>query len=84
VFAADRLRATLGTLLSQGCCFVHWRRRRRRRGEEDDERDEDDEEEFYIAEIKSQVEYKDGLGRWEDLCTPCVWRCGKRGKPYID
>jgi hypothetical protein len=60
------------------------KKKKKKKREDDDERDEDDEEEFYIAEIKSQVEYKDGWGRWEDLCTPCVWRCGKRGKPYID
>jgi hypothetical protein len=49
--------------------------------EEEEEWDEEDDEEFYIAEMKSQVVYKDGCGRWEDLCTPWVWRCGKRGKP---
>jgi hypothetical protein len=54
---------------------------KKKKREEEDERDEDDNEEFYIAEMKSQVEYKDGWGLWEDLCTPWVWRCGKRDKP---
>jgi len=56
-------------------------KKKKKKREEEDERDQDDEEEFYIAEIKSQVEYKDGRGLWEDLCTPWVWRCGKRDKP---
>jgi hypothetical protein len=44
--------------------------KKEKKREEEEERDEVDDDEFYIAEIKSQVEYKDGWGRWEDLCTP--------------